>query len=227
MTTDLDHLDLSWTESHIRTMNSKTILSPELMTNINIHFVYINTNAEIVKVIKENHPLQQIDNKCVLPEHLVLQFIQTKRQDKDTRYKLVDILSFIVTLGSEHINRFTQNNDIIEDFMKTISIPGEIEILPSIIIFHPLNTIYFIFREMVLVTSKPQVISKPQVNSSSKIDPKKTSENAIPSSILKTGENDKGARSKKMTKRVRISDDLPTFKSGTPLSGKTAKIRIL
>lgn len=221
---DLDHLDLSWTETHIRTMNSKTILSPELMTNINIHFVYINTNSEIVKVIKENHPLQQIDDRCVLPEHLVLQIIHTKRQDKDTRYKLVDILSFIVTLGSEHINGFTQNNDVIEDFMKTISIPGEIEIRPSIIIFHPLNTIYFIFREMILVTSKLQVISKPQVNSSSMINPKKTPENAIPSSILKMGDT---ARSKKMTKRVRISDDLPTFKSGTPLSGKTAKIRIL
>ena len=227
MTTDLDHLDLSWTENHIRTTNSETVLCPEHMTNINIHFVYINTKAEIVKVIKENHPLQQIDDKCILPEHLVLQLIQTKRQDKDTRYKLVDILSFIVTLETDHINRFTQNNDVIEDFMKPVSISSEIAIPPSMIIFHQLNTMYFIFREMVLVTSKPQVNSKPQVISSSKIDPKKTSENAIPLSILKTGENDKGARSKKMTKRVRISDDLPTFKSGTPLSGKTAKIRIL
>ena len=87
-----------------------------------------------------------------------------------------------------HNDNFTfpkENSFFFYDLPTTIHFP------PSLFVFHPINTIYIFFRELVLVETKTDPIS-----------------------ILKKGKN-------KITKRVRICEDLPVI-----TNNKTKKNRM-
>ena len=215
---DTDHLDLSWTEQYIRTTESQTIYNKEPMSKINIQFIYVNTRSEICNTITESYPLKLNgghDGSSILSEQIIIPLTKSKGVITGSngllmRYQLDDILLYCVTLDPtnlfDYINK--PNDRLVDDgssFMKKMSIIDDIVIPPSLFIFHPLNTIYFIFREMVLVQD---VISR-----------KTTLKSAI---MTKTGAN-------KATKRVRIANDLPKYRGQDTDNNhnKTAKIRIL
>lgn len=247
---DTDQLDLSWTEEHIRTTKSQTMYNKEPMSKINIQFVYINTNNEVSKIVKEEHDLTLIDNaSSMLSEQIIFKLTKSKgiltetswsngilpgtsrsneiltetsrsngilpatsrSNGQSTRYHLDDILLYCISLDPAKMSDYvaSPNRSNSDPFMKIIPpICGNIIVPASLFIFHPLNTIYFIFREMVLVqdtTHKPAI--KP---------------------VLKSAMSKNGlVVSKKMTKRVRISSNLPSYKNLGHDHNKTAKIRII
>ena len=253
---DTDHLDLSWTEEHIRTTNSQTIYCKEQMYHINIKFIYVNTNSNVCKVVQEKHPLKPLNNSgSVLSEYIVMQLAKTKNIIDDVRYKLDDILVYFVPLDPVNVFDYAKNDDTISSisnhssshssvstgysassndfhFMKIIPILGDIIIPTSLFVFHPLNTIYFIFREMVLI----QDIVSNIPHSPPPPPPPKSKTPYNPSCMKKTGAD----KINKTVKRVRIltpsASAIPTI--NLPSSGsdhgslhmntnKTAKLRIL
>lgn len=213
---DTDHLDLSWTEQYIRTTESQTMYNKEPMSKINIQFIYVNTRSEICNTITESYPLKLNggdDGSSILSEQIIIPLTKSKGVITGSngllmRYQLDDILLYCVTLDPTNVFDYINkpNDRLVDDgkfFMKKMSIIDDIVVPPSLFIFHPLNTIYFIFREMVLVQD---VISR-----------KSTLKSAI---MTKTGAN-------KVTKRVRIATDLPKYRGKDMDNNKTAKIRIL
>jgi len=213
-------VNLSWTHEYVK---SETIHSCEPMEQINIHFVYVNRASEIEKVVVEEYPLKlkymvdvdmdadaDVDmdrskaSSSFISEQLVLQLIQSKKMNDDLgrRYKLDDILLHFVTLDPanlfDYAKHVSDSSSSSSSFLKTLHFPGEIVVPPTLFIFHPLNTIYFIFSELTLVPQKPLV------------------------SILKNPE-----KRTSTTKKVRIvENDMPIRKVGAGFA-KTAKIRIL
>jgi hypothetical protein len=220
---DTDQLDLSWTEEHIRTTKSQTMYNKEPMSKINIQFVYINTNNEISKIVKEEHDLTLIDNvSSMLSEQNIFKLTRSNgiltgtswSNGQSTRFHLDDILLYCISLDPAKINDYVasptdKNRSNSDPFMKIIPpICGNIIVPSSLFIFHPLNTIYFIFREMVLVQD--------------------TTHKLAIKSVLKSAMSKNGlVVSKKLTKRVRISPDLPSYKNLGHDHNKTAKIRII
>ncbi len=210
----IDHLDLSWTKEYIRSINSQTLLEREPMEFIRLKFVYVNVHSKIDLVEQEECKLvfdSSSSNGSWLPEETVLRIIQTRKTVSSTgqRYKLDDILSYIVTVDPLHLTDYCENKSTSVD-LKTISTIGTIHIPSSFFIFHRMNTIYFIFRQLVRVQTvgaKTARLSQAPAPTSS-----------VPLSILKTGKEP----SKKTTKRVRISPILPKHTRST-----TSKIRIL
>lgn len=215
---DTDHLDLSWTEQYIRTTESQTVYNKEPMSKINIQFIYVNTRSEICNTITESYPLKLNggdDGSSILSEQIIIPLTKSKSVITGSngilmRYQFDDILLYCITLDPanlfDYINK--PNDRLVDDgssFMKKMSIIDDIVVPPSLFIFHTLNTIYFIFREMVLVQD---VISR-----------KSTLKSAI---MTKTGAN-------KTTKHVRIANDLPKYQGQDTGNNhnKTAKIRIL
>lgn len=209
MDDDIDNLDLSWTEEYNRTLNSQAIPFCEPMQNILLHFIYIGSTSEITKVITEPCSLEILDNgsgSC-LSELRILQLIQVKRTLQDVMYKLDDILLYFVTLDPNHLADYAKAPSWTHSFFKSnSSMPSNIIVPPSIFIFHSCNSIYFVFKEMVLV--------EPATNNRLL--------HHLPS-ILK-----KGPSNKKTTKRVRISPDTPYLNNQDKLTKvrKTAKIFI-
>ena len=194
---DLD-LDLSWTKEYIQT---DSIHVREPMSKIKIHFVYIDNYSKIDRVLSEYYPLDIFENDSnsgsILSQSRLLQIIQSKRQILDKRYKLDDILLYFITMDSGQLHSFVQDKTNVgkSEYLQSKQIPCNIVVPSSIFIFHSMNSIYLIFREMTLVSSLPKYT----------IDKKEKTEVKM-KSCLKTNTGS-ASDTKKTTKRVRICDD--------------------
>jgi hypothetical protein len=224
-----DHLDLSWMDEYNRMLDDQSIPIPEVQTTICAisMFISADTNA-IVHVQKEDIRLELLDNGrgSRLSEPQVLQFIQSKRDQSfscgktfdntragedggapntmgSVRYKLENMMVYFVSLDTKQLPHYVHTDIHHDVFFRILSMPGEIIVPPSILFFHSINRIYFVFREMDRI--RPPVLS-----------------------ILKCkATHDKmnaASASKKHTKRVRISPDLHEYSQDG--YRKTAKLRL-
>ena len=178
-----EDLDLSWTKEYIP---RDSIHLREPMSRVKMQFIYIDCYSKIEQITSQYCPLDIFENDSnsgsVLLQSRLLQIIQSKRQFLDKRYKLDDILLYFITMNSNQLVSFVQEKHQINDeYLQSKQIPCDIVIPSSIFIFHSINTIYLIFREMMLVSSPVSVKMK---------------------SCLKLENSPK-----KHTKRVRICDD--------------------
>lgn len=191
-----DNLDMSWLDEQERIQNIQTNYVREPMGSIHVKFIYINQNQYIDNIIHEKHALEMfIDaSGSVLANDILLRLIQSKKLVTPvSKYKLVDILLYHVDLEPEHIQSYSKTENLTEQsagFFKVLPILGNIQISPSIFIFHSTNTLYFIFQEVEI---------------------EKTTHSVVLKSILKTrknqgiGEPVSSQKPNHNTKKVRIS----------------------
>jgi hypothetical protein len=171
-------LDISWVEKHERLLNIYENYQREHMDSIKICYIYVNLKSEIEKVICENEDLFFNGNHNVITKERVLQIVQNKKLlDHNLKYTIDTILVYNVSIEPENIQKYV-NSESVESFLKIYPIVDEIQLSPSIFIFHEINSIYFIFKQ-------------------SEVKPK---------SILKI--SDKVKENGKKTKRVRIQENL-------------------
>jgi hypothetical protein len=182
---NLDNLDVSWLENHKRMLNIHENYQREYMDTIRICYVYINEKSEIDKVISEREHLLLIGKYKGLPKERVLQIVQNKKIINNVdKYTLDSILLYNVSIEPENIQKYVNSENILSDpFLKIYPIVHEIEIPPSIFIFHEINCIYFIFKQIDANHLK---------------------------SILKKGgiESESSMRNGKKTKKVRIQNNI-------------------
>jgi hypothetical protein len=178
-------LDISWIDKHERMNNIHKNYQREPMDSIKMCYIYVNLDSEIEKVVCENETLVQMDssNTCIIPKERVLQIVQNKKMlNASLKYSIETILLYNVSIEPENIQKYVNSENGIP-FLQVYPIVDEILIQPSIFIFHEINCIYFIFKQ---------------------IDVK-----SIPKSILKPGGNGiKNGVNGKKTKRVRIQEAL-------------------
>jgi len=150
--TDLD-LDMSWINDHERLSAIEENYQREPMESINTFFIYINRNLYIEKIITDVQKLTLSDDKTCsyLPKDILLQIIQSRKiKTSFSKFKLTDIISYLVDLDPENIQSFSQNENPSSTFLNVIPISNtnDIKINPSIFIFHQMNAIYFLFEEV-------------------------------------------------------------------------------
>jgi len=142
-----DELDSSWiqTEEKIDTIENKYFREP--CEAIDIFFIYLDKDDSIEKIICE----KEIPTDDKIDKDRLLKIIQTKRfSEANKKYKLFDILSFQIDLEPERIMVFNNNENLEEianTYFKVLPIFDSIECIPSIFIFHDINSIYFLFKE--------------------------------------------------------------------------------
>ena len=146
-------LDVSWIEDESRFHKISENYFREPMDSIDMYFIYINRNNYIEKILYEKQALELSDNNySVLKKEKLLHIIQTRKiKTAFSKYKLVDVLSYAVDLEPELIQSYSKNDNIestSESFFKVLSILNDVQIQPSIFIFHGVNAIYFIFQEV-------------------------------------------------------------------------------
>jgi hypothetical protein len=182
---DSHDLDISWIDKHERMNNIHKNYQREPMDSIKMCYIYVNLDSEIEKVVCENETLVQMDssNTCIIPKERVLQIVQNKKMlNASLKYSIETILLYNVSIEPENIQKYVNSENSIP-FLKIYPIVDEILIQPSIFIFHEINCIYFIFKQ-IDVKPMPKSILKPVGNG------------------IKNGVNGK------KTKRVRIQDAL-------------------
>ena len=165
-----EDLDTSW----IETAEFQDNYEREPMKEIGLFFIYIHLDGSIEKIAKE---YETIDDNMGLSKERILRLIQSKRHCIGKKYRLIDLLSFYVTLEPGQLSDFVNSEDR-ADFLNSLPIFDEVLLEPSIFIFHDLNGLFFFFKEVESFPTK---------------------------SILKNG--DSGNENKRTTKKVRISPE--------------------
>jgi hypothetical protein len=147
-------LDISWIKEHERLSAIHQNYLREPMESINLYFIYINRNLYIEKIIHDKQPLCLSEDKSYsyLSKEILLQIIQSRKiKTPFSKYKLTDVLSYLVNLEPDHIQYYSKNENFEEhnaSFLKVLNVINDIQIDPSIFIFHEMNSIYFLFQEV-------------------------------------------------------------------------------
>lgn len=170
------NLDVSWIAEQQRIQNIETNYCREPVTDIQIYSLYINKNSYIDKIARKKHNIT--DN--VLTRDAVLGIIQNNKRMDSKKYKLMDVLLYHVDLEPQHIQTYSQTNDIpasSKSFFKVLPIVDEIHIPHSIFIFHSLSSVFFMYKEVDTGSHNHTIksILKPSSSSSSScvpVDPK-------------------------------------------------------
>jgi len=154
MDNDMNDLDISWIQSHERFINVHENYQREPSEYVSIYYIYINLQSEIEKIICEKEGLNlpsESEYQCISKER-VLQMVQQKKIMRSAKYNLENIMVYNVSLESENIQKYINNDNLVEisqPFIKNLSIIDEIRIYPSIFIFHSLNSVFFFFKQNV------------------------------------------------------------------------------
>jgi hypothetical protein len=145
----IDDLDSSWIDKEEKMGASNTNYIREPISDIQLFFIYINSESEIEHVSKESEYINDLNN-CISKERL-LQIIQTKRHHNNKKYRLDDLLSFQIDLEPENIQSFSELDSldhISSSFLKSLPIFDEVVCIPSIFIFHNTSSLFFLFNEI-------------------------------------------------------------------------------
>lgn len=161
-------IDTSWIQEYDKLNQINNNQERTFMDTINTYFVYINKNLYIDKILFEKIPLDKhSENKySYISKEFLLKIIQNKKIKKPfSKYRLIDILSYVVNIEPELVQGFSNQNiedNILDDsinnikgeFLKVLPIINDISIDKSIFIFHNVNSLYFIFQEVDIDKSK-------------------------------------------------------------------------
>jgi len=181
-------LDTSWIQEHDRLSTINENYLRETMDSISVYYVYINRNQYIEKIISDKLPLSLSEDKThsYLSKETLLQIIQSRKiRTSFSKYKLTDVVSYLVDLEPENIQSFSNNENVEQytpSFFKIRSFMDDIQFNNSIFIFHGINSIYFLFEEVELLNHRHTL-----------------------KSILKTSMNN-SVSDKTNTKKVRIQE---------------------
>jgi len=145
-------MDITWIQEYDSLQSISTTPLRELMTSIGAYFVYINPNDYIENILFETIDLEfniDLDSKfSIISKEAVLKIIQSKKKVLDLKYKLVDILSFVIDIEPENIQSFNKTDlDGSRTFLKNVPIFNDIHIDKSIFVFHNINSLFFFFKE--------------------------------------------------------------------------------
>ena len=155
-----EDIDFSWIKEQEKLQNIQKNYCKEPNIVINLYFIYINKNKYIDNILNEKQKLfPPIDNKgSYLSKEYLLKIIQSKKKKTpNSKYKFQDILYYNVDLEPEHIQSYSKNEKVLNvsnSFFKVIPIVDDIHFPDSIFIFHDINSLFFIFQEIEILSNR-------------------------------------------------------------------------
>jgi hypothetical protein len=149
-----DDIDLSWMEKHNRLANIQQNYFREPMTQIRLHFIYLNKHLHIDKVVSKNHNIEHLDDQTtIIYKEQILHAIQNNKCLNNVKYKLLEMILYNITIDPENIQHLSSMSkdyaaDMGKQFLTTIPMVDDIKIPHSIFIFHEINSLYVVFQEV-------------------------------------------------------------------------------
>ena len=148
----MSDLDVSWIQETERIQNLSESPTKENSSYINTGCVYLNMNNCIENVVYDNLTLKDISHNEISKEQMLEICDKYKKKTATTKYILKYSLLFHIGVEPEDISSFAkcESNklkDISPSCLHHYHSIDTIKIPPSLFIFHPINTLYFIFQE--------------------------------------------------------------------------------
>ena len=135
----------------------------ENATYINIRFIYVDATLNVVSssaAKTETANLITFNDRSILSRESVLHIIQSNKKISElpNKFSLSKILLYNIDIEPQNIQVFTnqnRDNDLdVSPFLKELAFTDDIQIDPSLPIFHPVNCLYFIYQEISLDKKK-------------------------------------------------------------------------
>lgn len=147
-------MDTDWIHHEQRLSIIDQKCFPEPLPYITLEFIYVNKNSEVVETTSEK---LSIDATKLSKELLISIIHQHKKNTSNistVHYVLKDTLLFHIPIQPEILPSFLDKTFDCSTFMKTFPIIDDILVPPSIFIFHPVNTLFFIYCEQDTLAAK-------------------------------------------------------------------------
>jgi hypothetical protein len=147
----IEDLDTEWLNNFNEIDNQYTVFYPESIKNLQINFIYLNKNNEIIKI---NQKKILLSKPGLLFNSVLKEMIQQEKKILDKKYQVIDIVKINISLTHSTIKSFlnTFSTKSIPSFIQTIS-PFTVDNIlfePSIPMFSHLNSLYILFSEQDL-----------------------------------------------------------------------------
>jgi len=159
-------LDMSWILEEEQRFSVP--LQPENLQKIRCYFIYVGIDSTILKVIKEDELLVDIQTNKGIKNDRLLHIIQNKRfLEGGQRFKMSHLMKYNVDIDPQRISKYASSNeDELREinFFKEVNILGNVIIEPSVFFFHSLASLYFFLREDDMLV-KPKSILKQGISS--------------------------------------------------------------
>jgi len=134
-------LDMSWIINFENTDKRYNEYYKTDLSRINIHYIYINTNDEIVKVRRNIFLLKTLN--CLRKED-IFHLLKKNSIVNDIRYKLQTILQYNIDIEPQNLLKLNIKTD---NFLNIIKNIDNIYWKKTIKLFENLNDLFFIFYE--------------------------------------------------------------------------------
>ena len=155
---------MSWIEEEENLLRAQDKFQRESRESIKCFFLFMNQNNYIEQITDEMVDLH--DGK--ISKERVLRLVEEKKNLKSSvKYAFLDSWMFLVDLEPEHIQAYSQM-EVSSRFIKQLSFVDDIVVAPSILVFHDLNAVYFLFQEVERVPAKSAFRNKVSGNKATK-----------------------------------------------------------
>ena len=155
---------MSWIEEEENLLLAQDKFQRESMESIKCFFLFMNQNKYIEQITDEMVDLY--DGK--ISKERVLRLVEEKKNLKtNVKYAFLDSWMFLVDLEPEHIQAYSQM-EVSSRFIRQLSFIDDIVVAPSILVFHDLNAVYFLFQEVDRAPAKPVLRNKMSGNKPTK-----------------------------------------------------------
>lgn len=130
----------------------------ETQDNINIYFIYINSENEIIRTKKEKFILDE--NK--ITKSLLIEILKKNMIVKNKKYKPISLIKYNVLLEPDEVQEYIYNFDSF-DFMFIETMIDKIEWAKTITLFQNINSLHILFYEKKKTNAKTKriFINKP------------------------------------------------------------------
>lgn len=132
--------DELWLQEQQKLLNIKNNYMREPLEYINLHFCYVDAENTIVNLKTEKHTFSDTQ---IITEKQLFNIIETKKHEAKIHYLFSELSLFVVDLEPENIQTIDPTKN---QFLKTLPFISDIVVPPSIFIFHPLNSLFFLFK---------------------------------------------------------------------------------
>ena len=150
-----------WIEEQEKILNININYKREPVEYIHFHFCYVDADDSIVSLKTEKHTFSGFSEAALseappseaplLSEAQLLKIIDDKKQHENINYAFSELSLFHVDLEPENIQTIDPTQ---KPFFKTFPFISDIPIPPSIFVFHPLNSLFFLFKRRKSILKK-------------------------------------------------------------------------
>ena len=166
-----DTLDLEWIQEEERLRNANELLQKQVLETVSIRFFFVDTESTIIRDKSYQQPLDISNTISILSKNTLLQCIHKAKHDytmsqdrgvcSTVSFSLMDILVWNVDVETNYLQQYAETFPpewIGEDFVKG-SLFDDIIFLPSLCIFHSLQSVYVFLRVDVRTPPPPPAVS--------------------------------------------------------------------